>query len=83
MHLDSELVVLRLLLPVLELLEDEVEHPWNYTNLLEGKSNSASCSHSMRLSTACLAIGKDRRIVPLEAPEDEVSGASLEYLVLL
>lgn len=57
LHLDSELVVLRLLLPVLKLSKDEVEHPWNYTNLLLGKSNSASSSHSVRLSTACLAIG--------------------------
>ena len=61
------LVEIGLLFPVLNLAEDKVEDPGHNTDLLVGKANGAASSHGVRLSTTCLAIGKDCRVVALEA----------------
>ena len=61
------LIEIWLLFPIFNLLENKVEDSRYNTNLLIWETNCASSSHGVRLSTTCLAIGKDCRIVTLEA----------------
>ena len=66
LDLDAELAEFRLLPPVLNLCEQEVEHSRHDSNLIEGESDCASRSHRVSLSTTSLPIGQDGRVVTLE-----------------
>ena len=67
LNFHTVLIEVWLLFPIFNLWEDKVEDSGYNANLLVRETNSASSSHGVRLSTTCLAIGKDCRIVTLEA----------------
>ena len=72
LHLYAELTEVGLLPPVLNLLEDEVEHSWHDANLLIWQAHRATRPHRMRFSRASLPVGKNSRIIACETAENQV-----------
>ena len=71
-----------LVLPLLHLLEDELDHPRNDAELLVLDADRVATSHSEGFPAASLPIGQNGRIVALEAPEDQILHADLEDVLL-
>jgi hypothetical protein len=71
-----------LVLPLLHLLEDELDHPRNDAELLILDADRVATSHGEGFPAASLPIGQDGRIVPLEAPEHQVFHADFEDVLL-
>ena len=75
---NTVLIEVWLLFPILNFIENKVKDSRNNTDLLKRKTYSASCSHCVRFSTACLAIGKDCRIVTRETSKNQVLSTRLK-----
>lgn len=71
-----------LVLPLLDLLEDELDHPRYDAELFILDADGVATSHGEGFPAASLPIGQDGRIVALEAPEDQVLHADLEDILL-
>ena len=71
-----------LVLPLLHLLEDELDHPRYDAELLVLDADRVATSHGEGFPAASLPIGQDGRIVTLEAPEDQILHADFKDVLL-
>jgi hypothetical protein len=69
------------LLPLVDLFEDMPDSTWNDTLVFLRRLLGHLSSHSVGLTTPCLAIGKDTHIIAIEETLNQVLNFEVDFIL--